>query len=158
MCYMVYTNFQRQGAVANLTAGEVLCADSTRDYRVISVWDHKTASSHGPAKIAVSVRIYKLLLDYMGTKQNSDLVFFTTAGEKVTHISLELEKLGEAFGKKFTITPTLNRKQMATSIAKIGSDKDERSTASHMTHSLEVHRSSYQHNNGAEQAVDRYRK
>jgi len=119
------------------------------------VWDHKTVSSHGPARIVLHVRVYQMLLDYMGSKEGADLVFLTSSGEKVTHVGLELEKLGESFGKKFSISPTMNRKQVATAIFKTGSETDEKAAADHMTHSLEVHRSTYQHKGGAEETVSR---
>ena len=65
MCYLVYTNFQRQGAVANMTAGEVLGAEKCRDHSIIYVWEHKTVSTHGSARIAAHVRVYQLLCRYV---------------------------------------------------------------------------------------------
>lgn len=65
MCYLVYTNFQRQGAVANMTAGEVLSAQKCREYQIIMVWEHKTVATHGSARIAVHIRVYQLLLRYI---------------------------------------------------------------------------------------------
>lgn len=64
MCYLVYTNFQRQGAAMNMTAGEVMAAKQCREYRIVSVWEHKTTSSHGSAKIAIHQRVYRLILRY----------------------------------------------------------------------------------------------
>ncbi len=55
-----------------------------------------------------------------------------------------------------SITLTYNRKQIATAVARTGSDADVRSTAPHMTHSLKVHRASYQQTGDATSAVDRY--
>lgn len=156
MCYLLYTNFQRQGAVANMTAGEVTRAEKAREYRVIRVWDHKTAATHGSARIAAHVKVYQLLVDHMAPKSGADLVFTTGNGERVTHAALELEKLGDHFGKKFTVTPTHNRKLVATAVAKSGSEADVRATAQHMTHSLAVHRNSYQQLGDADDAVDRY--
>ncbi len=75
MCYLVYTNFQRQGSVANMTANEVLEAEKFKIFYVISVWEHKTVSSYGSARIALDVRVYQLLLVYMGSKKGPDLVF-----------------------------------------------------------------------------------
>lgn len=156
MCYLTYTNFQRQGAVANMTAGEVKAATKSKEYLVVLVWDHKTASS-GPAKVAVHRRVHQLLLEYMGEKKPEDLVFTTTnTSEKVTHISLELDKLGDHFGKKFATSPTLHRKQMATVVGHMGDEALEKEAAIQMTHSLDVHRSAYQHSSGVEQSVKRY--
>lgn len=156
MCYLVYTNFQRQGAVANMTVAEVQAATKSREYRVISVWEHKTTNSHGAAKLAIHIKVYQLLQRFIIEKEGSDLVFTTSNGEKVTHISVELDKLAEAFGKKFSITPTLNRKQIATVIGNRGTEAEERDAASHMSHSLEIHRASYQHKGGVEQSVSRF--
>ena len=35
MCYLVYTNFQRQGAVVNMTMGD---AENKNEFQVVSVW------------------------------------------------------------------------------------------------------------------------
>lgn len=91
----------------------------------------------------------------MEPKQGADLVFTTSMGERVTHIANELEKLGEHFGKKFSITPTLARKQIATALSETGTEADVRSTAKYMTHSLEIHRSAYQQKEKTDQCVDR---
>lgn len=156
MCHLIYTNFQREGSVCNMTAEEVASAEKSGAYYVIKVWNHKTSATHGSARIAAHQRIYELLVSYMDTKRGSALVFTTATGERVTHSALELEKLGEHFGKNLAISPTLNRKQIASAVAKCGSEADVRATAKHMTHSLEVHRSSYQQPGDADDAVDRY--
>ena len=70
MCYLVYTNFQREGAIMNMTAVEVMGATRTKVFHVIAVWEHKTAASHGPAKVAVKENIYKLLVEHMGIEQD----------------------------------------------------------------------------------------
>lgn len=156
MCHLVYTNFQRQGAVINMTVGEIRDAERSKDHRVISVWEHKTVAAHGPAKIACHVKYYQLLLDLIGDRERSDIFFLTSTGEKVTHVAYELEKLGDAFGKKLICTPTMNRKRIATSIGAEGSEKAEKGAASHMSHSIEVHRSVYQHHGDKHESVDKY--
>ena len=50
------------------------------------------------------------------------------APEKVTHIATELEKQGEHLAKN-CVTPTLNRKRIASAVARSGSEADETSTA-----------------------------
>ena len=104
------------------------------------------------------MRVYQLLFRYMEPKIGADLVFTTEGGEKVTHVAVELEKLGECFGKKFNITPTLNCKQIATSIGQTGTDADVRATASYLSHSLNVHQSSYQQKSNTEETMKRYNK
>ena len=155
MCHLVYTNFQRQGAVSNMTVKEVQDAKVSREYRVISVWDHKTANAHGPARLAIHVKIYQLLERYVGGRDGADIVFLTNSGAKVTHIGYELEQFSECFGKKFTVTPTENRKQVATTVGLVGTHEDERNAAKHMSHSYEVHRAAYQHDGGPQHSVAR---
>ena len=74
MCHLVYTNFQRQSAVINMTVSEVRGA---KVHHVVSVFEHKTTNTHGSAKIAVNARVYSLLLRYTGEREGSDLVFLT---------------------------------------------------------------------------------
>ena len=79
----------------------------------------------------------------------------TNAGERVNHVGHELEQLGLHFNKKFSVTPTLNRKSIATQLAKTGTDKDICAAASHMTHSVTMHQTTYQHGGGADESVNR---
>lgn len=145
----------------NMTAGEArasrtLTSKKSKDYRVMSVWNHKTVITHGAAQIACHIKVYQLLMEYIGDKKGADLVFTTSSGERVTHIGLELEKLGDVFGKKFIVTPTMNRKQIATTLSQTGSEADVRGGAMHMSHSLQVHQGSYQQKGRADDAVERY--
>jgi len=65
MCLLRYTNFQRQGAVANMTAGEVMAAQkSNNDHMTVFVCNHKTTSTHGSAPIVMEIRVYQLLMRY----------------------------------------------------------------------------------------------
>lgn len=156
MCHLVYTNFQRQGSVCNMTVGEVRAAKVSREFRVIAVWEHKTTNAHGAARLALHVKYYQLLEKFTESKQSADLVFVTVTGEKVTHIAHELEMLAEAFGKKFSVSPTMNRKKVATAVGLSGSELDEKNAAKHMSHSLDVHRSAYQHDSSnADISVER---
>lgn len=63
----------------------------------------------------------------MGAKAGADPVFTTSTGEKVTHIAAELEKLGEHFGKKFSLTPTPVCKQIDTAVCLTGTKADVKS-------------------------------
>ena len=140
-----------------MTAGEVRAAQEGKQHFCISVWDHKTSASQGSARLGVQPRVHQLLLRYIDGSESSDLVFKTSSGEKVTHIGLELEKLAEGFGKKFAITPTQNRKMIATVVGKTGTEQDEKDAAAHMSHSLDMHRSAYQHlKGGAEESIARF--
>ena len=70
MCHLAYTNFQRQGAVLNMTAGEVMAAQKSKSsaFMTISVWQHKTTATHGSAHVVVHMRVYQLLLRYSQSK------------------------------------------------------------------------------------------
>ncbi len=73
MCYSVYTKYQRQGAVVNMTM------ETKEEFKVVSVWEHK---AHGATRIE---KIYQLILDQSpGEVNNTDLVFRTAARGKVT--------------------------------------------------------------------------
>ena len=56
----------------------------------------------GAARIVMPEKIYQLVCDLSpGEVDDSDLVFQTVAGRKVTHLGT---KLGESFGKKFAVS------------------------------------------------------
>ena len=74
----------------NMTAAKVKSATKCKRHFIISVWDHKTAKSHGSAKIAVREDIYKLLIEFMGDKCSADLVFTTVGGKRVTYSAIAL--------------------------------------------------------------------
>lgn len=79
---MTFTNNPRQASVPNMTAGEVHKAKKCNEFRVIEVWEHKPVAT----RIAVHVKVYQVLLEYMEPKTGADLVFTTESGEKVTDI------------------------------------------------------------------------
>ena len=56
----------------------------------------------GAARIVMPEKIYQLVCDLSpGEVDDSDLVFQTVAGRKVTHLGT---KLGERFGEKFAVS------------------------------------------------------
>ncbi len=116
MCYLVYTNFQRQGAVVNMTMRELRSTENKNEFKVVSVWGHKTATSHGSARIVMPVNIYKIIIDQSPPGEDTNLVFTTAAEGKVTHIGAELTKLGDSFGKKFAVSVNL-RVELLLSLA-----------------------------------------
>lgn len=139
-----------------MTASEVKAKYESRGLCVVHVWEHKTVTSHGSAKIVMPPWVYEILMTYTGDKTGADRVFQTTTGEPVTHLSIELEKLGNIFGKKLTMSPTTNRKTVATTVGRTVSDAEERRVAAFMSHSLNTARSNYQHLNDSESAVEVY--
>jgi hypothetical protein len=70
----------------------------------------------------------------------------------VTHITTELEKLSEHFSKKFSVTPTMNRKSVATALSKSATVADVRASA---RHSVDVHKSTYQQKGEVGEVVKR---
>ena len=104
---MVYTNFQRQGAVINMTVGEVRAAVQHGEYRVIAVAHHKTSSSRGYAKLTIPLHIFDILKATIEDKVDCDLVFTTSTGQRMKNVSCEVDKLGEMFGKRFNVSVSL---------------------------------------------------
>lgn len=45
----------------------------------------------GAAKLAIHINLYQMLNEHLGEKKGSDLVFLSTTGEKLIHITLVLE-------------------------------------------------------------------
>ena len=47
------------------------------------------------------------MIDQSPPEEETDLVFTTAAGGKITHMGAKLTKLGNKFGKKFTVSVNL---------------------------------------------------
>ncbi len=45
-----------------MTVQELKSAETKDNYKVVSVWDHKTATVHGSARIVMPERMYQLIL------------------------------------------------------------------------------------------------
>ncbi len=61
--------------MVNMTMGELKIAETKEEFKVVSVWEHKTATAHGATRIE---KIYQLILDQSpGEVNNTDLVFRT---------------------------------------------------------------------------------
>lgn len=54
MCKIVFNNVNRSGVLANLTTVQLKSGQFVNDHNVIYVADHKTASTHGPAKLILT--------------------------------------------------------------------------------------------------------
>ena len=164
MCYCVYSNAQRQGAVTNMTVGEVLEAVPIHKgndcFHRIKVWEHKTKASFGSAHIVIPSQIYDLLSRYITLfrckEEVQSLAFVTSAGRKVTQISEDLKALSSAFGQTLSINPTLNRKAASTKAATSLTDNDMRIVATHMSHSVTTAKKHYQHLADTNSAVTAY--
>lgn len=123
----------------------------------IKVWNHKTVAVFGPARIVCPLWVYDLAKRHARGKQGEELVFTTAYGGKLTHIGVELERLGKLFGKNLTVSATTNRKATATAVALAKTtDLEVRSLASYMTHSVSTAQAAYQHITTGQNAVTMY--
>lgn len=88
-----------------MTMGELDSAETKGDLKVVSVWNHKTAAAHGAARIIIPSQIFQLIKDQSPSpSEESQLVFQSEAGTKITHMGSELATLGDKFGKKFAVS------------------------------------------------------
>ena len=161
---MLYTNAQRPGAVMNMTIGEVRAAEavnrcSTTFFR-IRVWEHKTTASFGSAAIVVPLGIYTMLKSYIECVrregEDEDLVFLTNNGNPLTKAGHELENLASSLKEELPLTPSLNRKILATTAAANLEDDQLRVVANHMTHDVKTAARYYYIQRDAETAMDAY--
>ena len=83
LCYLIYTNGQRQGNVISMTISQVKSAESVHKreesfYR-IRCWEHNTTQSFGSANVVVLFQILTMLLSYVDSVRaeatDDDLVF-----------------------------------------------------------------------------------
>ena len=164
LCYMLYTNAQRPGAVMNMTIGEVQAAEavhrcSTTFYR-IRVWEHKTTASFGSAGIIVPSGIYSMLRSYIECVrqegEDEDPVFLTNNGNPLSKAGNELENLARSLNEEVPLTPSLNRKILATTAAANLEDDQLRVVANHMTHDIKTATKYYHIQKDAETAMDAY--
>ena len=146
MCYLIYSNGQRQGVVINMTVGSIRQAEvvhwGQESYYRIRVWQHKTTAKFGSASVVVPFSTFTLLKRYIelqrGDFEDDEPAFTTTTGAKVPKVSEDLKHLGEYFGETFEINPTLNRKILSTKASVNFSDNKVRAVATHMTHDVET--------------------
>ena len=113
--------------------------------------------SYGAAKLVCPNKIFDMLKLFVGEKTGLDFVLTTSSSEnKLTYLCKDLEMLGYYFGQCLIVTPTHNQKQIATAICKSGSEVDVRAAAKHMTHSIGVHRVTYQQKGSINEAINSY--
>lgn len=139
---------QRQGAVFRMEADKLKAAVTNSEGMVcIKVWNHKTVAAFGCARIVRPKWVCELTTRHACGKQGAELVFTTGNGEKkLTHIEVELERLGKLFGKDIRVNSTTNRKATSTAVGLARtSDLEVRSLASYMTHITTTAQTSYQH-------------
>ncbi len=136
MCYLTFTNLQRQGAVVDMTAKEVVDAEVKKSHCIVHVGDHQTTRSHGCARIVMPNKVYTMLKDYVGEKSGTDLAFWTSSGERVTNMAIELERFSGRFGKKFT---TENNKAIIGNTSTEADERSARSLYQHLDNAVTAH-------------------
>ena len=157
-CSLLFRNAQRQAAVANLTLEENARAVQQpgsaggEDMTIIKVWDHKTKSSFGHARLVIPARIYRLVQVFIEKARATpaegceDYVFLTPSGRRLTHLSDDLRLLSRDFPTQFgtiDVTATHMRKLSATEMAKTTTDATCKVVAQHMTHDTVTARRHY---------------
>ena len=65
MAHITISNAHRSGVLANLTMGEFEKGHFREDRFIISVYDHKTASTQEPAKIILTQNLHRWLVIYV---------------------------------------------------------------------------------------------
>ena len=65
IAHMTISNAHRSGVLANLTMGEFKKGHFKEDSFIISVYEHKTASTQGPAKIILTQNLHRWLAIYV---------------------------------------------------------------------------------------------
>ena len=88
-----------------------------------------------PSRKPSDTWFYPIIFKYVEGRESSDLAFTTSGGGKISHTRIVLEQLSAAFGKRFSITPTENRKAIP--------EAEVRKAAKYMTHSVETARRAY---------------
>ena len=107
MCYIMHTNVQCQDTVLTMTIGEVKkSAVFTRGFttfHIISVWE-STKVTQGYTKVVLPEWVFALLNNYISKfrvgSANEDMVFVSSSGGRIPHITGEIEQLFLQFGRK----------------------------------------------------------
>ena len=126
----------------------------------IRVWEHKTTQSFGSASIIVPLRMFSMLSSYIENTRDGaeeeDLVFVSSYGKPIAKAGDELKHLAQAFGEEIPLTPTMNRKILATKAAAKLEDEDMRKVATHMTHDINTAKKYYHIQQDKETAMDAF--
>ena len=165
-CYitssLMYRNAQHQGAVINMTLKKWEEAErvdtEASSYRIVSVRQHKTASSHGSARVVVTQEIVPLVECYIDRVRPApspgceNLLFLTASGIKLAQTSKDFRCLSKEVGEDMKVTSTNMRKLVSTKVSR-KTDGEVSSVAKHMTHGVEMARAAYQQHQGTKNSV-----
>ena len=148
-----------------MTIGQVKSAESVHKreesfYR-IRCWEHKTTQSFGSANVVVPFQIFAMLLSYVDSVRaeatDDDLVFLSSSGKPIAKAGSELQHLAKALGEDdIALTPSINRKIIATQAAASLEDDKMRRVATHMTHDVTTAKKYYHIQKDKETAVDAF--
>ena len=127
LCKIVFNNANRSGVLSNVTIENFESAKVVNNHHVVSVPNHKTSSTHGPAKIILSSVLFAWLSTYANTIRplvlvNSEIqqdeLFLSYFGEAMSsgQISKAMPSVWAKAGLKSAITCTLMRKSAVSAI------------------------------------------
>ena len=124
-------NAHRSGVLANMTLEEYKAAKRVDDSMVISVKDHKTADTHGPARVVLSLSLFSYLRLYVSEMRsqmedstseeygsNKRSVFLSWNGSKLEsgQISTAINAAWRKGGMEGHVTSTIFRKSAVTKV------------------------------------------
>lgn len=124
-------NAHRSGVLANMTMEEYKKAKKVEDNMVISVKEHKTADTHGPARVVLSFSLFSYIGLYINELRrhvvessneeydsNKSHVFLSWSGGKLTsgQVSTAINAAWRKGGMQGHVTSTLFRKSAVTNV------------------------------------------
>ena len=150
---ILFKNWQRPGAVANVTLDEFeqakLLTKGSPPVYLLSVREHKTAVE-GYAKLILSTTDYARIVQYKSTVrpvqdvQCSPLLFILCGAQPLSRLSTRIKRFGERHGRVLP-SATRVRKIGATEVAmKMGDSADAHLVTRHMSHSAATETKYYQ--------------
>lgn len=152
MCKIALNNASRSGVLANMTMQQFSNVSVVDGHYVISVSDHKTAATHGPAKVVLTQIIYSWLSVYvndfrpfvMESGKESGNVFLSFRGEAMSsgQISKALQSVWGKAGLSSSINCTLIRKTAVSAVHKTVPESRADLTVL-MSHRMETANKSY---------------
>jgi site-specific recombinase XerD len=122
---VILHNANRPGVLANLTCNDIKSARLIDGHYVVSFGQHKTASTHGPAKIVLPKTLHSWLVIFInsflpriGSNDKMDFVFQTGTGQAMDGCMVGrcMQTFWKQAGLRDDITCTLFRKTAVTTV------------------------------------------
>lgn len=147
---IIITNANRSGVLANMTVKEFFSARLVDGNHVVSVVNHKTAFTYGPAKIVLNPSLFSWLTIFVKfirsqcTRGSSPFLFLSWNGEHLEsgQITRAAQSVWKKAGLGSEITCTLMRKSAVSSIHQSCPEEKER-LADLMCHTTQTASKSY---------------